>query len=177
MHFQGKHLHWEVSGKVNMPEMIFDSILLPCLLCRNILPALHVYSPVLPPTPAFSFFLTQCPFEWKLYHRIRNVVKNYQQSIREIKEPPRWHVPHLDLILSQTLAGGKWMQELSVQGPSHLQKQYRYLSYPQSYSSQKKFFIERNHLIFNLYWTHYIPYPVLNTLHVLTQKYLKSNCI
>lgn len=37
-------------------------------------------------------------------------MKNYQQRVREMKKPLRWHVAHLDLLLSQTLTGDEWMQ-------------------------------------------------------------------
>ena len=101
MYFQGKHFSWEVSGKVGMQEMNPDSVQLPCLLCRNFLPALHINAPVFPPIPGSftSSALLTAPYLFILPHPVSVLsessttgsgikMKNYQWRVREIKNPP-----------------------------------------------------------------------------------------
>lgn len=159
--------------------MNLDSVLLSCLLCRNVLPALHVYSPSsFFLTAPLTFFLTQCQFGVKALPQDQEL--KWKTINKEWKRLKSLHISMwLTLVSSQTLTGGNECNLSSVQGSSNLQNQCHYFSYTTIIHISKKKINQTggNHFIFNFYWTHYIPDPVLSILHVPTQKYFKTKLI
>lgn len=68
--------------------MSLDSILLPCLLCRNVLPSLHIYS--LLPSLLTATYLTILPHSESVGSESPTTgtgikMKNYQQGVKETK--------------------------------------------------------------------------------------------
>lgn len=68
--------------------MSLDSILLPCLLCRNVLPFLRIYS--LLPSLLTATYLTILPYSESVGSESSTTgtvikMKNYQQGVKETK--------------------------------------------------------------------------------------------
>lgn len=98
---------------------------------------------------------SESSWEWKLYHRNRELKWKISTRSERDKKASHWNVAYPGLMWSQILISGKWMQ-----GSSNLQKRYHYFIIVVTlWHTHPKKIIKQEEIIF---------YPLLNSLHSRT---------